>query len=96
VLVIANKRNLEQRYSVLLFMSTSKDRLPRGRVIPYMADHARDNDSITSLRALLEDIEQDLKAEGLLREEDIKELQAIREQCQRAIERLTQAGGSKS
>ena len=61
-----------------------------------MADHARDNDSITTLKALLEDIEQDLKAEGLLREEDIKELQAIREQCERAIEQLTQDGGRKS
>lgn len=60
-----------------------------------MSDNARDNHSIATLRALLDDIEQDLKAEGVLREEDIKELQAIREQCQREIERLSQAGGHK-
>ena len=61
-----------------------------------MAEHACKNDSIATLNALLEDIERDLKAEGLLREEDIKQLQAIREQCERAIERLTQAGDRKS
>lgn len=72
------------------------EELSRGRNIPYMADNARDNDNIATLRALLDDIEQDLKAEGLLREEDIKELQAIREQCERAIEGLSQAGGRKS
>jgi hypothetical protein len=77
-------------------MSPFRERLSRGKDIPHMADHARDNNSLTTLKALLDDIEQDLKAEGLLREEDIKELQAIREQCQWAIEGLTQAGGRKS
>jgi hypothetical protein len=72
-------------------MSTFRDKLSRAREIPYMADHSRDNNDIATLKALLDDIEQDLKAEGLLREEDIKELQAIREQCERDIERFTQA-----